>query len=78
MNVEISDLIYLTFLFIFFSINLRILKALNLESKFKRMKTWEIRAAYFILALFFAHEISAPRDKISEIFANFFNIKKAS
>ena len=68
MNVEISDLMYLTFLFIFFSINLRILKALNLESKFKRMKTWEIRAAYFILALFFAHEISDLLLYIADLF----------
>ena len=38
----------------------------------------EITSTVIGSGLLFAHEISAPRDKISEIFANFFNIKNAS
>jgi uncharacterized membrane protein YwzB len=43
---------------IFFFINLRILQALHIENKFEKMKLWEIKTAYFIIALVVAHVIS--------------------
>jgi len=52
-------------LIIFFAIVLRILKALHIEEKFEKMKLWEIKAAYFLLALISAHMLAEIMVKLS-------------
>jgi hypothetical protein len=54
----IEYILYITSMFIFFFINLRILQALHIENKFEKMKIWEIKTAYFIIALVIAHVLS--------------------
>jgi uncharacterized membrane protein YwzB len=54
----IEYILYITSMLIFFFINLRILQALHIENKFEKMKLWEIKTAYFIIALVVAHVIS--------------------
>lgn len=51
-------IIYIASLFVFFAINLRILRAINLPKVFKANHIWEIKAAYFIIALSIAHLLS--------------------
>jgi len=54
----IEYIIYITSMLTFFFINLRILQALHIENKFEKMKLWEIKTAYFIIALIGAHILS--------------------
>lgn len=54
----IEYILYMTSMLIFFFINLRILQALHIENKFEKMKLWEIKTAYFIIALVIAHVLS--------------------
>jgi hypothetical protein len=61
----VEDLIYFTSLLIFFAINLRILRALHIENKFEKMKIWEIKTAYFLLALVFAHMLAEIMVRVS-------------
>lgn len=51
-------IVYIVSLFIFFAINLRVLKAVNLPKAFKANHIWEIRAAYFLISLAIAHLLS--------------------
>jgi hypothetical protein len=60
-------MIYVSSVLIFFSINIRILRALNIENKFEKMKIWEIKAAYFIVSLVVAHVLAEMMLKISEV-----------
>ena len=63
----IEYVIYITSFLIFFFINLKILHALHIEKKFEKMKLWEIKAAYFIIALVIAHLLSEMMLKITSI-----------
>lgn len=63
----IDYVIYMSSLLIFFFINLKILNALHIESKFEKMRLWEIKAAYFIVALLVAHVLSEMMLKITSI-----------
>ncbi len=62
-----EDLIYFSSLLIFFAINLRILRALHIENKFEKMKIWEIRTAYFLIALVVAHLLAEIMVHVSGI-----------
>lgn len=62
-----EDLIYFSSLFIFFAINLRILRALHIENKFEKMKIWEIRTAYFLIALVVAHLLAEIMVHVSDL-----------
>ena len=59
-------IIYIVSLFIFFAINLRVLKAVNLPNAFKTNHIWEIKAAYFLIALAIAHLLSGVILKLVE------------
>lgn len=59
-------IIYIVSLFIFFAINLRILRAINLPQVFKKNNVWEIKAAYFIIALAIAHLLTGVVLKLVE------------
>lgn len=63
----IDYIIYVSSVLIFFAINSRILRALHLENKFEKMKLWEIKAAYFIIALVIAHVLAEMMLKVSEV-----------
>ncbi len=63
----IEYVIYITSFLVFFFINLKILHALHIEKKFEKMKLWEIKAAYFIIALVIAHVLSEMMLKITSI-----------
>ncbi|MGB0202730.1 MAG: hypothetical protein ACPGJL_00730 [Acholeplasmataceae bacterium] len=54
----IEYILYITSMLVFFFINLRILQALHIENKFEKMKLWEIKTAYFMIALVIAHVLS--------------------
>lgn len=64
---DIEHIIYFTSLIIFFALALRILSALHLESKFEKMRIWEIKAAYFLLSLISAHLLSEVMVKLSQL-----------
>ena len=61
-------IIYFSSLIIFFALSLRILQALHIEGKFEKMKIWEIKAAYFIIALVIGHMLAEIMVKFSELF----------
>ncbi|AUD64485.1 hypothetical protein BK011_01890 [Tenericutes bacterium MZ-XQ] len=61
----LEQLIYFSSLFIFFAINLRILRALHIENKFEKFKIWEIKAAYFLVSLGLAHLLAEIMVKFS-------------
>jgi hypothetical protein len=61
----LEQLIYFSSLFIFFAINLRILRALHIENKFEKFKIWEIKAAYFLVSLALAHLLAEIMVKFS-------------
>lgn len=63
----IDYIIYIASFLIFFFINLKILHALHIEQKFEKMKLWEIKAAYFIIALVIAHVLSEMMLKITSV-----------
>ena len=63
----IDYIIYVSSVLIFFAINIRILRALHLENKFEKMKLWEIRAAYFIIALVIAHLLAEMMLRVSDV-----------
>jgi hypothetical protein len=60
-----DQIIYFVSLFVFFAINMRVLQALHIENKFEKMKIWEIKTAYFILALIAAHLLAEIMVKLS-------------
>ncbi len=64
----IEQIIYFTSLVIFFAINLRILRALHIENKFEKFKLWEIKAAYFLISLGFAHMLAEMMVRFSKLF----------
>lgn len=63
-----DQIIYFTSLMISFAILLRILNALHIENKFEKMKIWEIKAAYFIVALIGAHMLAEIMVQVSSLF----------
>jgi uncharacterized membrane protein YwzB len=63
-----EQVIYFVSLLIFFAINLRVLQALHIEKKFEKMKIWEIKTAYFLLALISAHMLAEIMVRFSELF----------
>ncbi len=60
-------LVYFVSLMIFFALCLRILRAVHIESKFEKMKIWEIKTAYFLLSLIFAHILAEIMVKLSQL-----------
>lgn len=62
-----EQIIYFVSLFVFFAINLKILMALHIENKFEKMKIWEIKTAYFLLALITAHFLAEIMVRLSEL-----------
>lgn len=66
-----EHIIYFSALFIFFAINLRILRAIHFENKFEKNKLWEIKAAYFLTALAIAHLLAEIIVRFSKFFEGF-------
>jgi hypothetical protein len=62
-----EQIIYFTSLLIFFAVNLRILQALHIEKKFEKMKIWEIKTAFFLLALISAHMLAEIMVRVSQL-----------
>lgn len=62
-----EQIIYFVSLFVFFAINLKILMALHIENKFEKMKIWEIKTAYFLLALITAHILAEIMVRLSAL-----------
>ncbi|TVP86731.1 MAG: hypothetical protein EA375_00855 [Acholeplasmataceae bacterium] len=62
-----EHIIYFTSLLLFFALNLRILQALHIENKFQKMKLWEIKTAYFLLALITAHMLAEIMVRFSKL-----------
>lgn len=62
----IEYIVYVTALLVFFTINLKILQALHIERKFEKMKLWEIKTAYFIVALTVAHLLADMMVRITQ------------
>lgn len=65
-----DELIYFVSLTVFFALNLRILRALHIENKFEKMKIWEIKTAYFLLALIGGHVMAEIILKLSQLLTN--------
>jgi uncharacterized membrane protein YwzB len=63
-----EQIIYFVSLLVFFAVNLRILQALHIEKKFEKMKIWEIKTAYFLVALISAHMLAEIMVRFSELF----------
>ena len=68
-----EEIIYFTSLIVFFWVSLRVLRALHIENKFEKMKLWEIKAAYFLVALVMAHLLSEVMVKLSQLLVGYFN-----
>lgn len=68
-----EELIYFTSLIIFFAISMRVLGALHIENKFEKFKIWEIKAAYFLIALVMAHLLSEIMVELSQLLIKYFN-----
>ncbi len=68
-----EEVIYFVSLVIFFAVSLRILQALHIENKFEKFKIWEIKAAYFLLALISAHLLAEIMVKLSQLLVGYFN-----
>ena len=62
-----DNVIYFVSLFIFFAINMRVLQAHHFENKFEKLKLWEIKTAYFLLALIAAHLLAEIMVKMSSL-----------
>jgi hypothetical protein len=60
-------MVYFVSLIIFFTINLRILRALHIENKFEKMKIWEIKTAIFLIALIVAHMLAEIMVRFSSL-----------
>ncbi|MBU1094351.1 MAG: hypothetical protein KKH01_07815 [Firmicutes bacterium] len=63
-----DEIIYFVSLTVFFALNLRILCALHIENKFEKMKIWEIKTAYFLIALIGGHMLAEIMLKLSQLF----------
>ena len=61
-------IVYFSSLVIFFAIALRILRAIHIENKFEKMKIWEIKASYFLIALITGHILAEIMVKLTELF----------
>ncbi|MDY0074269.1 MAG: hypothetical protein WC992_01460 [Acholeplasmataceae bacterium] len=68
-----DELIYFVSLIVFFAISLRILRAIHIENKFEKFKMWEIKTAYFLLALLSAHLLAEVMVKLSQLLTGYFN-----
>ncbi|MBU1143108.1 MAG: hypothetical protein KKH92_05600 [Firmicutes bacterium] len=66
-----DDLIYFVSLLVFFWVSLRILRALHIEDKFEKMKLWEIKAGYFLLALICAHLLAEVMVRVSQLLVGY-------
>jgi len=62
-----DKIVYFSALIIFFAINTRILRAIHFEDKFEKMKLWEIKTAYFLIALIAAHILAEIMVKLSSL-----------
>jgi len=62
-----DEFIYFVSLLVFFALNLRVLRALHIEEKFEKMKIWEIKAAYFLVALVMGHLLAEIMVKLSQL-----------
>lgn len=65
-----DELVYFVSLIVFFAVSLRILRAVHIEGKFEKMKIWEIKAAYFLLSLVFAHMLAEIMVQLSHLVTN--------
>ncbi|MBN2300034.1 MAG: hypothetical protein JXC31_02480 [Acholeplasmataceae bacterium] len=65
-----DDVIYFVSLMVFFAVSLRVLRAVHIESKFEKMKIWEIKTAYFLISLIFAHMLAEIMVKLSQLLTN--------
>ncbi len=63
-----EKIVYFTSLIIFFAIVVRILRAIHFEHKFEKFKIWEIRTAYFLIALIAAHMLAEIMVRFSTLF----------
>jgi uncharacterized membrane protein YwzB len=66
-----DELIYFVSLVVFFAISLRVLRALHIENKFEKMKLWEIKTAYFLVALIAGHILAELMVRISQLFTGY-------
>lgn len=55
---QIRLITYFAFLIVFFAITFKVLRALHIETKFKKNHIWEIKVAYIIISLVVAHLLS--------------------
>ncbi len=66
-----ESIVYFTSLIIFFAIVVRILRAIHFENKFEKFKVWEIKTAYFLIALIAAHTLAEIMVRFSTLFQGF-------
>ena len=65
-----ESIVYFTSLIIFFAIVVRVLRAIHFEHKFEKFKVWEIKTAYFLIALIAAHTLAEVIVQFSTLFQN--------
>lgn len=66
-----EQIIYFISIILFFWIALRILQALHIENKFEKYKIWEIKTAYFLLALIIAHNLAEIMVRFSQLLTDY-------
>ncbi len=63
-----ESIVYFSSLVIFFAIVVRVLRAIHFENKFEKFKVWEIKTAYFLIALIAAHTLAEVMVRFSTLF----------
>lgn len=67
-------IVYFTSLVIYFAIVVRVLRAIHFEDKFEKFKMWEIKTAYFLIALIAAHTLAEIMVRFSSLIAGIFGV----
>jgi uncharacterized membrane protein YwzB len=66
--MEYSEIIYLLAAMLGFALTFKCLRGLNIEHLFKEGHVWEIKVAYLIICLVFAHIIGSLFEHLSLFF----------
>lgn len=69
-----EKIVYFTSLVIFFAIVVRVLRAIHFENKFEKFKVWEIKTAYFLIALIAAHTLAEIMVQFSTLLSGIFEV----
>lgn len=64
--------VYFSSLILFFAIVVRVLRAIHFENKFEKFKVWEIKTAYFLIALIAAHTLAEIMVRFSTLISGVF------